>query len=177
MYIKKRFLAGIVLLMLAMNTVDAIQGNPYSDPNLANLKPSEHEPGYSLPYYDLTGEWQVESDSVGVDILIIKQSGNTIEGTMYGFNSTKPLVDPIVGTIYDNQVEFTRTHLNEWTRRYSGVISVISGFLSMQGTATTTGGYPSQYTWTAHGPPFKPKGLPENLHRVDEPGSRRGPVP
>jgi hypothetical protein len=37
----KRFLAGIVLLMLAVNAVDTREGNPYSDP----LKSSGHEPG------------------------------------------------------------------------------------------------------------------------------------
>jgi len=180
MYIAKIFLTGIVLLMLAMNTVDAVQGNPYSNPNLANLKPSGHEPGYSPPYYDLTGEWHVQISNW--DVLIIKQSGNTIEGTIYDFNSSQPLVDPIAGTIYGNQVEFTRTHLNEWTRQHSGVVYIIPGdknfssHLSMQGTLTTTGD-PGQYSWTAYGPPFKTEGLPDNLHRVDEPGSRGGPVP
>lgn len=40
MYAAKRFLAGIVLLMLAVNAVEAREGNPYSDP----LKSSGHEP-------------------------------------------------------------------------------------------------------------------------------------
>jgi hypothetical protein len=40
MYAAKRFLAGIVLLMLTLNAVDAREGNPYSD----QLKPSVHEP-------------------------------------------------------------------------------------------------------------------------------------
>ncbi|MHB8119577.1 MAG: hypothetical protein ACYDHX_12760 [Methanothrix sp.] len=40
MYAAKRFLAGIVLLMLAVNAVDAREGNPYSD----QLKSSGHEP-------------------------------------------------------------------------------------------------------------------------------------
>jgi hypothetical protein len=40
MYAAKIFMAGIVLLMLAVNAVDAREGNPYSDP----LKSSVYEP-------------------------------------------------------------------------------------------------------------------------------------
>jgi hypothetical protein len=154
----------------------------YSPPSYS-LGDANPIPTYDPPTYDLTGMWYAQTSTN--EVLIIIQSGNTIGGTMDGFNETGSSPDPIAGTIYRGRVEFTRKYLNEWTR-YSGVVSgTPDSLMSIQGTYTTTE-YPGQHTWTAQGPLFKEigrKGLPDNLqadnlHRVDEEGSTHwGPVP
>jgi len=143
---------------------------------------------------DLTGNWTAHAAFINEE-LEIKQSGNTIEGTMVGENETFSWSDPeqknhIAGTIYGDQIEFTRTYVfpgtvyEGWTQQYSGVVSGTPGsLLSIQGTFTTPG-YPGQDTWTAQQVDFGSKNgggglpdLPDHLHRVDEAGSRWGNVP
>jgi hypothetical protein len=114
MYVAKRFLAVIVLLMLAVNAVDAREGNPYSDP----LKSSVHEPiakdpgfgEYELmtPRLDLTiaplidieyiNTWHAaagNSDQVFVGIEITQ-----LETDIMGLDNTNFKVEPLFVPAY-----------------------------------------------------------------------------
>jgi len=61
LYVAKRFLAVIVLLMLAVNAVDARERNPYSDP----LKSSVHEPIAKDPGF---GEYELMTPRLDLTI-------------------------------------------------------------------------------------------------------------
>jgi hypothetical protein len=146
MYIAKRLLAGIILLMLALNTVEAREGSTYSIQDMEKFKPMGDP---ALVQFNLTGTWMVQIPHY--DELKIIQLGNEIKGTMRDENVTMDDPepdDPIAGTIYGAKVEFTRTNLNEWTRQYSGIVSGTPDHLSIEGTYTDTK-YPGQHAWSA----------------------------
>lgn len=105
--------------------------------------------GIGAAEYDLTGTWaMVANTDFNFKLDMQQQNSVKFSGMMIRTNGQEP-VDIISGTISpDGTVKFTRERPNEWTQKYSGVVSGSSGDLLMKGTFIQTG-VAGQYPWIA----------------------------
>ena len=105
--------------------------------------------GIEAAEYDLTGTWaMVANTDFHFKLDMQQQNSVKFSGMMSRTNGQEP-VDIISGTISpDGTVKFTRERPNEWTQKYSGVVSGSPGDLLMKGTFIQTG-VAGRYPWIA----------------------------
>ncbi len=105
--------------------------------------------GISNPTYNISGKWDMIGNSIFQFVLDLTQTNNVIRGTMTRTNGNEP-VDSIEGTINQGgRVEFNRVRPNEWSQKYTGLVSRSSdGIYTMKGTFTQTGAQ-GDYSWNA----------------------------
>jgi len=90
--------------------------------------------GAAQAVHQAAGTWNITVSGSYQFELQLRQSGQTIEGTMRRTNGTEP-IDAVSGTVgTDGSVTFTRTRApNEWRQTYTGNIKAQGGTLHMNG--------------------------------------------